>query len=155
MSDFQNLTFFISGIIQGSLKGKEIHTQDYRGEIKRIIGLSFPQAQVICPVEIYPDSANYSYEQGRETFFNLFKMVRQADILIAYLPEASMGTALEMWQAYKAGKPIISVSPLASNWVIKFLSNYIFSSIEDFKEASHDGELQRIIENLLSQKVSE
>jgi nucleoside 2-deoxyribosyltransferase len=64
--------------------------------------------------------------------FELIEEAERADVVIAYLPEASMGTALEIWAAYERGIPIISISPMVENWVVKFLSTWLFPTIEDF-----------------------
>ena len=56
-----------------------------------------------------------------------------ADVLIAFLPEASMGTAVEMWQAYRAGRVVLSVSEMNINWAVRFLSDRIFPRFEDLE----------------------
>jgi hypothetical protein len=85
-------------------------------------------------MELYPDSVVYGYEEGKSTFLDLTQRATQADVLVAYLPEASMGTAIEMWQARGAGARILTISPMADNWVIKFLSDRVFSTTEQFAE---------------------
>jgi hypothetical protein len=57
------------------------------------------------------------------------------------VPEASMGTAIEMWQAYGAGIPVVSISPMFDNWVIKFLSARAFATLEEFAEFIASGGL--------------
>ena len=59
-------------------------------------------------------------------------MAATADVLVAYVPEASMGTAIEMWQAFKAGAHVFTISPLAENWVVKFLSQRVFATLDEF-----------------------
>jgi len=63
----------------------------------------------------------------------------RADIVVAYLSEASMGTALEMWRAYEKGIPILTISPLAENWVVKFLSTQVFATLEEFEAFVGEG----------------
>jgi len=71
-------------------------------------------------------------------------MAARADVLVAYLPEASMGTALEMVRASDAGVPVVSISPLAENWFIRFLSQRIFSSLAAFEGWVGQGGLAEI-----------
>ena len=43
------------------------------------------------------------------TLLEMAEEAARADVLIAYVPEASMGTAVEIWEAYRAGKPILTI----------------------------------------------
>lgn len=128
------MRFFVAGIMQGSRQDDDICDQDYRTTIREIIARQYPDAEVICPLELYPDSVGYGYEEGKRTFLELAEMAAQTDVVVAYLPEASMGTAIEMWHGYAAGARILTISPMAENWVIKFLSDRVFSSTEEFAE---------------------
>lgn len=142
--EMRKLTFFIGGIIQGSIGEKKIHSQDYRERIKEIILKEYENAKVICPFSQHPDSINYNYKKGKKTFFNLVEIASQSDVLIAYLPEASMGTGIEMWEAKKKGRLIISISPLEINWCVKYLSDVICRDIEEFEKFILDGNLKHI-----------
>jgi hypothetical protein len=126
--------FFIAGIMQGSRQDDDICDQDYRTPIRDIISLKYPEAEVVCPIELYPDSVGYAYEDGKATFLDLARRAAEADVLVAYLPEASMGTAIEMWQAHSAGTHILTISPMADNWAIKFLSDRVFATMEEFQQ---------------------
>ena len=126
------MRFFVAGIMQGSRQDDDICDQDYRTAVRDIILRKYPEAEVVCPMELYPDSPYYDYEQGKRTFLDLASRASEPDVLIAYVPEASMGTAIEMWQAYRAGARILSISPMAENWVVKFLSDRVFGTIEEF-----------------------
>jgi hypothetical protein len=55
-----------------------------------------------------------------------------------------MGTAVEMWRAYEAGVPVLTISPLAENWVVRFLSARIFSDLSQFAEFIADGGLEEL-----------
>ena len=83
---------------------------------------------------------------AKRTLLELAEEAARADVLIAYLPEASMGTAVEMWQAYRAGKPILTISPLAENWVVRFLSTRVFPSLGAFESFVAEGELEKLLE---------
>lgn len=122
------LTFFVAGIIQGSL-ADGMHEQDYRAEIAAVIRRRFPDARIVDPVALHPNSLGYSDEQARGTFFAMIEEARAADVVIAYVPACSMGTAVEMWEARRAGKTVITVSPLERNWVVRFLSTHVVRSL--------------------------
>jgi nucleoside 2-deoxyribosyltransferase len=126
-------SFFLAGIIQGSNSGKNLHSQDYRDQIKAILRKYFPGAKIFDPVEKHPDSVNYDYRTGESVFLGYIKLATQSDCMIAYLPEASMGTAIEMWECYQKGVPVWTISPLKENWSVKFLSKKIFESLEQFE----------------------
>lgn len=67
-----------------------------------------------------------------------------SDIVIAYLPEASLGTALEMIRAHDNGKTVICISPMEKNWFIRAVSKKVFPSLDDFLSwvsQTHLGEL--------------
>jgi len=130
--------------MQGSRQDPDICSQDYRTAIREIILQKYPQAEVICPLELYPDSPYYGPDEGKRTFLDLATRAKEADFLIAYLPEASMGTAIEMWQAYGEGVPILSISPMTVNWVVKFLSAWVFATLEDFAEFVASGGLEKM-----------
>lgn len=141
------VSFFIAGIIQGSIAHKGIHNQDYRDRLKTLLKRHFPGGKVYCPFDNHPNSLNYGQRKGESVFFDLMRRASEADVLIAFLPEASMGTAIEMWEAYHRKKVIISISPLKENWAIKFLSTVVFNDIPAFERAIESGELRKIIES--------
>ena len=128
------LRFFVAGIMQGSRQDDDIGDQDYRTAVRDIILRKHPEAEVVCPMELYPDSPGYDYESGKRTFFDLANRASEADVVVAYLPEASMGTAIEMWQAYGGGALVLAISPMANNWVVKFLSDRVFPTMGDFAD---------------------
>ena len=141
------MRFFIAGIMQGSLAEAAIHDQSYRVVIGAAIKARFVEAEVIDPMELHPDGGlNYGPEEARRTLLEMTDEAARADVLIAYLPEASMGTAVEMWEAHRAGKPILTISPLAENWVIRFLSTRVFPSLEAFESFVAEGELEKLFE---------
>lgn len=141
------MRFFIAGIMQGSLAEAAIHDQSYRVVIGAAIKARFVEAEVIDPMELHPDGGlNYGPEEAKRTLLEMADEAARADVLIAYLPEASMGTAVEMWEAHRAGKPILTISPLAENWVIRFLSTRVFPSLEAFESFVAEGELEELFE---------
>lgn len=128
------LTFFIAGIIQGSLPDG-MHDQDYRARIAEVIRRRFPDARIVDPVVLNPNSLDYSDEQARDTFFAMIEEARAADVVIAFVPSCSMGTAVEMWEARRAGKTVITISPLAKNWVVRYLSTRVVASLDGLDTA--------------------
>lgn len=133
---------FIAGIMQGSRTEKALHSQDYRTELTEFLNEKMPEYTVYDPFAKNQDSVNYGNEKGRDTFLRHNKMCgTEIDLLIAYVPEASMGTAIEMWEAWKNGATIVSISTMTRNWVIRYLSHKIYPDIESFKTAVENGEL--------------
>ena len=58
-----------------------------------------------------------------------------SDLLIAYVPTANMGTALEMYVAHERGVPVVTISPLAENWVVRALSRRVYPDLGSFMRA--------------------
>lgn len=142
------MRFFIAGIMQGSRTDVGIHDQSYRVAIGAAIKARFTDAEIVDPIELHPDAGlSYGPEEARRAMLELTEEAARADVLIAYLPEASMGTAVEMWQAYRAGRPILTISPLGENWVVKFLSTRVFPSLGAFESFVAEGELEKLLED--------
>lgn len=72
------------------------------------------------------------------------KCGNEVDVLIAFVPEASMGTAIEMWEAYKNAAVVLTISPLAVNWAVRFLSDMIYRDLPEFFAALESGEINDI-----------
>jgi hypothetical protein len=146
MSDLP-LRFFIAGIMQGSMRDLTLHDQSYRTELCRRLQEYFPQCHVYDPFANHSNSVTYDDQKGRETFLMHNKMCgTEVDVLIAFVPEASMGTAIEMWEAYKNGAVVITISPLRLNWAIKFLSDVICENLAEFFDILQDGTIQKLLD---------
>jgi hypothetical protein len=100
---------------------------------------------VYCPIEHHPDSLAYDDARGREVFFGHIERVRRSDVLVAFLPEASMGTAVEMWEAHRKGLVVIAVTPMRDNWTVKFLSTRVFGGLDEFEHFVASGDLARLM----------
>jgi len=146
------MRIFIAGIMQGSHAKAAIHDQDYRGRIYSLLKKAFPEAEIYDPRANHKKSLEYKAETGREVFFQHNFMCREIDLLLAYLPEASMGTAIEMWEAYQHGAVVISISPLKHNWAVKFLSHILYADFAEFAAAAKDGNLREKIMEFLKVK---
>jgi hypothetical protein len=141
------MRFFLAGIMQGSHAQKRVHDQDYRTHIARLVMAHFPQAELYDPRGKHAGSLGYDDTTGRSVFFHHNRMCREIDVLLAFVPEASMGTAIEMWEAYQHGAAVITISPLRHNWAVKFLSHAIYADMAEFEAALERGEVaQRVNE---------
>jgi len=138
---------FLAGIIQGSLPDS-IHDQDYRKRLRSIVELALPDALVYCPIDHHPDSLHYTFDEGRRCFLDHIEMAASANLLIAYVPQASMGTAVEMWECFRRGVPIVTISPMSENWTIKFLSAEILKDMKSFERFVAEGELKKLLNSV-------
>ncbi len=123
---------FIAGVMQGGRRDNGMASQDYRERITAILQTHVPGVEVLDPNRIHPDGVNYDRERAGRTLIEMAELAARADCLVAYVPEASMGTAVEMWQAYRAGIPVYTISPLVENWVVFTLSTELFPNLETF-----------------------
>jgi nucleoside 2-deoxyribosyltransferase len=131
---------FIAGVIQGSCRGKDIHNQNYRSRLKAVLQRAFPSYDVYCPVENHPNSVEYPIEEVINTFNYHIDLVKESGLVVAYLPTASMGTAVEMWEAYKKGVEVWAITPMKENWVVRITATKVFETIEELEhhlEGSH------------------
>lgn len=142
------MKFFLAGIMQGSMTERGMHEQDYRHRLRQLIEEHVPAAQVYCPLDDHKQSLTYGDGKGRDVFFHHNRLAAESDVIVAFLPSASMGTAVEMWEAHRAGRVVLSISPLAHNWVVRFLSHRVFADLEAFETAAVSGELARLLEEL-------
>jgi len=140
-------TIFLAGIIQGSLKDRSIHAQTYRDGLLGLLRATFPGLEVYCPIENYPESLSFSDETARATFLGLMARAAEADVLVAYVPEASMGTAIEMWQAHSRGRVVVAISPMAANWAVRFLSTVVLPDSAAFEQFVRSGDFARLLED--------
>jgi hypothetical protein len=124
---------FIAGIMQGSRMDRYIDTQDYRRAITEALLDRHPGIEIVDPNELHPNGVDYDDDQGKTTLLEMADLAAQADVLVAYAPEASMGTAIEIWQAFQAGNPVITISPMVANWVVKHLSDVVLPNLDAFR----------------------
>lgn len=147
------MKFFLAGIMQGSHRGAVLHKQDYRGRIKTLIAQYLPEAQLYDPLADHAESLEYGLEKGRDVFFKHNRMCREVDVLLAIVPEASMGTAIEMWEAHQNGRVVITLSPMKHNWAVKFLSHELYADLDEFEEALTSGKLKQRIREIINQNI--
>lgn len=137
---------FIAGVMQGSRSDDKVVDQRYREVITRVLRGNLDGVEIIDPWALHPNSEAYEVEQARETFMSMNALAGQVDVLVAYVPEASMGTAIEMWEAHRAGIPILAISPMVENWVVKLLSARVLSSLEAFETFVVNGGLAATVQ---------
>ena len=142
------MRIFLAGIMQGSHTEAVLHEQDYRARIKELIARYLPEAEVYDPLADHAKSLEYGERKGRDVFFRHNLMCREVDVLLAFVPSASMGTAIEMWEANQHGAVVVTISPLRLNWAVKFLSHVLYADLEDFSAALEDGSLSKEIETI-------
>jgi|GEM_PF-926458 len=135
------MRFFLAGIMQGSNTEAILHDQDYRQHAKGLLIKHIPEADVYDPLTDNSESLGYDDRTGRRVFFAHNMMCREVDVLLAFLPEASMGTAIEMWEAYQHGAVVVTISPLRVNWAVRFLSHILIEQIDQFESALESGQL--------------
>jgi sulfur carrier protein ThiS len=144
---------FIGGIMQGSRRENSIDAQDYRRIIGQCLNQHLPNVEVIDPFELHPKSVTYDTDEARRALIGLAQAAGQADAVVVYVPEASMGTALEIWSAYQAGKPIFAISPLVYNWVIRCLATRVFADLEEFCAFVAGGDFERALRSAAGQRA--
>jgi len=144
---------FIGGIMQGSRRENSIDAQDYRRIIGECLREHLPNVEVIDPFELHPKSVTYDTDEARRTLIGLAQAAGQADAVVVYVPEASMGTALEIWEAYRGGKPIFAISPLIYNWVVRCLATRVFANLDEFCAFVAGGDFERALRSAAEQRA--
>jgi hypothetical protein len=142
------MKLFLAGIMQGSHLGAVLHNQNYREQLKTLLREHLPQAEIYDPLSDHADSLDYDADRGRAVFLKHNRMCRDVDVLIAFVPEASMGTAIEMWEAHTAGRIVLTISPMSHNWAVRFLSDKIYPDFETFAEQLAAGQVARDVATL-------
>ncbi|MES1213856.1 MAG: hypothetical protein ABUL64_04640 [Singulisphaera sp.] len=148
------MKFFLAGIMQGSHLGPVIHNQDYRARVRGLLEQYIPEAEVYDPLADHANSLEYDDQRGREVFFHHNRLCAEVDVLLAFVPEASMGTAIEMWQAYCHGKAVIAISPLVLNWTVRYLSHQVYATVEEFEESLACGAFARRLTEIRSAQAA-
>lgn len=142
---------FLAGIMQGSHAGTELHGQDYRSALKRLFAQHWPDAEVYDPLADHRESIDYDADTARRVFYGHNRMCREVDLVVAFVPEASMGTAIEMWEAHEHGRgAVIAISPLTLNWAVRFCSHAVYPDLASFAAALAAGEIERTVHRVLS-----
>ena len=139
---------FLAGIIQGSLVEPTINSQLWREPITRTLARHLPDAEVYCHYSRHPNSITYDLPEIRSTLADGIDRATACDLLVAYVPSASMGTAVEMYEAYRGGAAVVAITPLAANWIIRAYSHHVVADIEAFEAFAASGRLARLVEDM-------
>jgi len=153
-------SFFVAGTMQGSHAGVSVVDQSYRGEIRRIISQFYSPSKILCPLDIlterfgsrrtgvlarYQEATSlpvlertrydHSMMEVADAFTELVIHASKVDVVVAYVPEheASMGTAMEIWSAYVAGRIIIGISPMMQNLALVSTCTILVRTLPDFE----------------------
>jgi hypothetical protein len=139
------ITVFLAGIIQGSLVEATIHDQDWRTPVTRALASHLPHATIYCHYTQHPNSITYDLPAIRKVFDQGLQRARECELMIAYLPEASMGTAIEMHEAAASGRTIVAITPMDANWVVRTYSDCIVPDINAFTQFAASGQLAALV----------
>ena len=136
---------FIAGVMQGKRLDDQVDDQSYRVRITDALHTYMPEAQISDPWALNPSSVSYDDETAQKTFMAMTALAGTADLLIAYLPTISMGTAMEMWQAYQSGAYIVAVTPHVHQWAIRFTADEILPDLDSLLASIENGSLTRVL----------
>lgn len=139
------MRIFLAGIMQGARLDSGIHSQDYRRRIAEVLRSHLPDVEITDPWMLHPNSVEYNDDQARQTFKSMTALAGQSDVLIAYLPDASMGTAIEMWTAHHARAYVVAVTPLVHNWVVRTTADEVLPNLDSLLEYIESGRLAQAI----------
>jgi hypothetical protein len=144
---------FLAGIMQGSHRESVLYDQDYRTRLQRLFTQHWPGCTLYDPFASHGTSLEYDHQTGREVFLSHNRMCRVVDLVVAFVPDASMGTAIEMWEAHEHGRgAVVTISPLVHNWVVRFCSDAIYPDIKSLELALESGELWTVVSEALARR---
>ena len=146
------MRIFLAGIMQGSHVAALVHDQTYRNTFRDLVQEHWPQAEVYDPFANHSTSVGYDMRRAREVFTKHVGMCREFDLVIAFVPEASMGTAIEMWEAHTHGRVVVAVTPLVHNWVVQLASDAVYRDVDEFAHALQTGAIDRLLEDSFPSK---
>ncbi len=146
---------FIAGVIQGSKRNLDIHDQAYRYSIKNILMEAFPNSTLFCPVENHPNSTSYGDKKSKAVFFKHIEILRQSHGMVVYLPEASLGCGIEMWESYQHKIITVTISPMITNWVVRLFSDKICETMDGFRDFVESGEMGKLLHSRFPTVVKE
>lgn len=141
---------FLAGIMQGSHRAAALHDQDYRTRLSRLLTEHLPGIEIYDPLADHQNSLDYNDELACDVFMRHNRLCGEVDIVLAFVPEASMGTAIEMWEAYRHNKIVLTISPLEHNWAIKYCSHKVYQDFDTFEQALVAGDVAQQIDSLLA-----
>jgi hypothetical protein len=135
----------VVGILRGSRRGMQFHSQEYRKQIKAVLEKHLPGVEVYSPIESAQDMHDYGLVRGIEAFFDMVRRASQYDAIVAYVPEASMGSAIMMWEAYRNQRIVVAISPLEDNRTVKALSSALCKDMKEFSSFVKSGQFAALL----------
>jgi hypothetical protein len=137
---------YVSGVVHGSRADSGIESQEYRERIREILAGRYQDVEVVSPLtELDQERLRTDGKYAEETFFGQINRALTSDVVVAFLPQASMGAAIEIWEAYKNSRPVVVISPLQQNWVVRFLSTCCCPDLDGFASLVASGELDKFL----------
>ena len=127
--------------MQGSYQHEGLHDQNYRDTLVKLLKQHLPDADIYDPLADHQASLQYDPQTARQVFMQHNTMCGEVDLVIAFVPEASMGTAVEIWEAHRNGRTVLTISPLEHNWAVRFLSDFVYHDIDEFKAELTSGKM--------------
>ncbi len=131
--------------MQGSHVAALVHDQQYRNTLRDLVQAHWPSAEVYDPFANHATSIGYDARRAREVFLGHIDMCREFDLLVAYVPEASMGTAIEMWEAHRHARAVVTITPLVHNWVVQLTSTAVYRDFDAFRYALESGAIDTLL----------
>lgn len=128
---------------------QDLASQDYRGRITKLIKRLDASAEIVDPMltvveratsqglTIHQLLASVDDAPIRDAFGEVVNLAAECDVVISNLPEASMGSAVELWEAKRRGRTVLTVSPMAGNWLIRSVTDHNFADLEDLEANLH------------------
>lgn len=154
-------TFFLAGVMQGSRRGADLADQCYRDRLSELISRRYPDAVINEPGRLMSrwigdreaavrashsalaDQPVIRREELDEAltelvgvFHRLTDLAAASDVCVAWLPEhqASMGTAAEMYSAYRAGRTVVAITPMRQNLAVLACSSVVLPDEDAFED---------------------
>ena len=144
-------SYFLSGVMGGSggggasLAGIAVESQDYRAQMRDAVLAADSNANIIDPAVVVADLAPRIHAPGtpeaawwaedeavRSAFGACVELAARSDVVISYLPTASMGSAVELHAARAAHRLVLVVAPgkMSGNWVVRAYADHVFEDVD-------------------------
>ena len=146
-----NIMIYVTGILQNS-RSKDLYPQDYRKNIVDAIKETWESAIVQCPIIVGSADNKESLKETVKEFEQQLALLKKANIVVAYIPEPSMGSAIEIYNASLRGKYVVTISPIKTNRVVRMFSHDIYDSIESFLDACKIGKFKKDFSRFIIEK---
>ena len=127
-----------------SLAGIAVESQDYRALMRGAILAADPSATIVDPAIVVPAMAPGLHPPStpeaewwsadacvRQAFEACVDLAAKSDVVVSYLPTASMGSAVELHAARQAGRLVLVVAPgkMRFNWVVRSYADHVFEDV--------------------------